>query len=148
MALENFLQNAANFATGGLYNNLSGRDKELQQQQLAEAEAFRVNPELVREAAKYDPSIMERLGNLLTGGIYGQASGINDKLEQRAMAMKQIRDEELQRRMEDRMNQYRMGPVQEKDTIARVSAMKNTPAIPEPCFALVELARFPGNVIS
>jgi hypothetical protein len=113
MALENFLQNAANFATGGLYNNLSGRDKELQQQQLAEAEAFRFNPELVREAAKYDPSIMERLGNLLTGGIYGQASGMNDKLEQRAMAMKQIRDEELQRRMEDRMNQYRMGPVQE-----------------------------------
>jgi hypothetical protein len=113
MALENFLQNAANFATGGLYNNLSGRDKELQQQQLAEAEAFRVNPELVREAAKYDPSIMERLGNLLTGGIYGQASGMNDKLEKRAMAMKQIRDEEFQRRMEDRMNQYRMGPVQE-----------------------------------
>ena len=113
MALENFLQNAANFATGGLYNNLSGRDKELQQQQLAEAETFRVNPDLVREAAKYDPSIMERLGNLLTGGIYGQASGMNDKLEKRAMAMKQIRDEELQRRMEDRMNQYRMGPVQE-----------------------------------
>ena len=56
---------------------------------------------------------MERLGNLLTGGIYGQASGMNDKLEQRTMAMKQIRDEELQRRMEDRMNQYRMGPVQE-----------------------------------
>ena len=113
MALENFLQNAANFATGGLYNNLSGRDKELQQQQIAEAEAFRINPEQGREAAKYDPSIMERLGNLLTGGIYGQASGMNDKLEQRTMAMKQIRDEELQRRMEDRMNQYRMGPVQE-----------------------------------
>ena len=42
----------------------------------------------------------------------------------------------------------RMGPVHEKETMARVSAMKNTPAIPEPCFELVELARFPGNVIS
>lgn len=113
MALENFLQNAANFATAGLYNNLSGRDKELEQQRLNEAAAFRANPELVREAAKYDPSIMERLGNLLTGGIYGQASGMNDKLEQRAIAMQQIRDEELQRRMEERMKQYGIAPVQE-----------------------------------
>ncbi len=61
MAFENFLQNAANFATAGLYNNLSGRDKELERQKLAEAEAFRANPELVREAAKYDPSIMDTL---------------------------------------------------------------------------------------
>ncbi len=47
MAFENFLQNAANFATGGLYNQLSGRDQELERQRLAEAEAFRANPELV-----------------------------------------------------------------------------------------------------
>ena len=113
MAFENFLQNAANFATAGLYNRLSGRDKELERQKLAEAEAFRANPELVREAAKYDPSIMERLGNLLTGGIYGQASGMNDKLEQRDMAKQQIIQDELQRRLEERMKAYGNPPVPE-----------------------------------
>ena len=118
MALENFLQNAANFATGGLYNNLSGRDKELQQQQLAEAEAFRVNPELVREAAKYDPSIMERLGNLLTGGIYGQASGMNDKLEQRNLAKQQVMRDEIDRRMQERMKQYGIAPAPQQNTFS------------------------------
>ena len=113
MAFENFLQNAANFATGGLYNELSGRDKELERQKMAEVEAFRANPELVREAAKYDPSIMERLGNLLTGGIYGQASGMNEKLEQRDIAKQQIIQDELQRRMEERMRQYGSAPVPE-----------------------------------
>jgi hypothetical protein len=113
MAFENFLQNAANFATGGLYNNLSGRDKELEQQKLAEAEAFRANPELVREAAKYDPSIMERLGNLLTGGIYGQASGMDEKLAQRSMAKEQIMKDELQARMLERMKAYGISPVEE-----------------------------------
>lgn len=113
MALENFLQNAANFATGGLYNKISGRDDEMERQRMAEIEAFRANPELVREAAKYDPSIMERLGNLLTGGIYGQASGMNEKLEQRAMAMDQIRQDEMQRRMLERMKNYGIAPAEE-----------------------------------
>ena len=36
MALENFLQNAANFATGGLYNNLSGRETNLDLRKLKE----------------------------------------------------------------------------------------------------------------
>jgi hypothetical protein len=67
----------------------------------------------VREAAKYDPSIMERLGNLLTGGIYGQASGMNEKLEQRDIAKQQIIQDELQRRMEERMRQYGSAPVPE-----------------------------------
>jgi hypothetical protein len=113
MAFENFLQNAANFATGGLYNQLSGRDQELERQRLAEAEAFRANPELVREAAKYDPSIMERLGNLLTGGLYGKATGMDEKLEQRALAMQQIREDEIQRRMMERMKGYGIAPVEE-----------------------------------
>jgi hypothetical protein len=113
MAFENFLQNAANFATGGLYNQLSGREQELERQRLAEAEAFRANPELVREAAKYDPSIMERLGNLLTGGLYGKATGMDEKLEQRALAMQQIREDEIQRRMMERMKEYGIAPVEE-----------------------------------
>lgn len=113
MAIENFLQNAANFATGGLYNQLTGRDKELEEQKLAEAAAFRANPELVREAAKYDPSIMERLGNLLTGGIYGQASGMNEKLQQRSLAKQQIMEDELQARMLERMRGYGISPVEE-----------------------------------
>jgi hypothetical protein len=113
MAIENFLQNAANFATGGLYNQLSGRDEELQRQKMAEVEAFRANPELVREAAKYDPSIMERLGNLLTGGIYGQASGMNEKLQQRSLAKQQIMEDELQARMLERMRGYGISPVEE-----------------------------------
>lgn len=113
MAFENFLQNAANFATGGLYNQLSGREQELERQRLAEAEAFRANPELVREAAKYDPSIMERLGNLLTGGLYGKATGMDEKLEQRALAMQQIREDEIQRRMMERMKGYGIAPVEE-----------------------------------
>ena len=113
MAIENFLQNAANFATGGLYNQLSGRDEELQRQKMAEIEAFRANPELVREAAKYDPSIMERLGNLLTGGIYGQASGMNEKLQQRSLAKQQIMEDELQARMLERMRGYGISPVEE-----------------------------------
>ena len=113
MAIENFLQNAANFATGGLYNQLSGRDEELQRQKMAEIEAFRANPELVREAAKYDPSIMERLGNLLTGGIYGQASGMNEKLQQRSLAKQQIMQDELQARMLERMRGYGISPVEE-----------------------------------
>lgn len=113
MSLENFLQNAANFATGGLYNQLSGRDEELQRQKMAEIEAFRANPELIREAAKYDPSIMERLGNLLTGGIYGQASGMDEKLAQRSMAKEQIMRDELQARMLERMKGYGISPVEE-----------------------------------
>ena len=113
MAIDNFLQNAANFATGGLYNQLSGRDEELQRQKMAEVEAFRANPELVREAAKYDPSIMERLGNLLTGGIYGQASGMNEKLQQRSLAKQQIMEDELQARMLERMRGYGISPVEE-----------------------------------
>lgn len=113
MPFENFLQNAANFATGGLYNQLSGRDEELQRQKMAEVEAFRANPELVREAAKYDPSIMERLGNLLTGGIYGQASGMNEKLQQRSLAKQQIMEDELQARMLERMRGYGISPVEE-----------------------------------
>ena len=45
-------------------------------------------------------------------------------------------------------NVPKIGPVHEKDTMARVTAMKKTPASPDPCFALVELARLLGSVIS
>ena len=45
-------------------------------------------------------------------------------------------------------NVPKIGPVHEKDTMAKVTAMKNTPANPEPCLALVELARLLGSVIS
>ena len=103
-----FAQNLANLATGGLYNQLSGRGDELLREKRAQFDEMYSDPEALREAAKYDPSILERLGNVLTGGIYGAATGMNDKLRAAQLAKQSLIQDELYRRMIERRRRYGM----------------------------------------
>lgn len=106
--MNGFAQNLANLATGGLYNQLSGRGDELLREKKSQLEDFYSDPEALREAAKYDPSILERLGNVLTGGIYGAATGMNEKLRASQLAKQSLIQDELYRRMIERRRRYGM----------------------------------------
>jgi len=109
MPADNFLQNAANFATGGLYNQLSGRGQELARERMDQMSAMLADPEALQSAAQYNPGFLERVANLLSGGIYGQATGMNEKMAAAQMAKKSIMEEELRRRMLERMRRYNQG---------------------------------------
>lgn len=111
--MADFLQNAANFATAGLYNQLSGRGDELERLRRSKMEDMYSDPAALQEAAKYDPSVLERLGNLLTGGVYGQATGMNERLMAARRAKQAMMDDELYRRMIERRRRYGMSPEEE-----------------------------------
>lgn len=95
--MASFLANAANFLSGGLAGKLgmpgvgSGSDA-------SEMAGFLQDKQALQEAANYNPGFAQRAANLLTGGLYGQASGMNDKLARSDIAQMELIDDESLRR--------------------------------------------------
>ena len=95
--MANFLANAANFLSGGIAGRLGmpgvGRGSDA-----TEMAGFLQDKNALQEAANYNPGFGQRAANLLTGGLYGQASGMNDKLARREIAQMELIDDESLRR--------------------------------------------------
>lgn len=86
-----------NLATGGLYNAFTKKKSDLNEP-LPNEDLYGKEVDELKKIAAYDPGIMSRLGNLLTGGLLGEATGTN-ALERRSnTASDLIREEELQKR--------------------------------------------------
>lgn len=95
--MANFLANAANFLSGGIAGKL-GMPGVSQGGDAAQMAGFLQDKAALQEAAGYNPGFGSRVANLLTGGIYGQASGMNDKLAKKEIAQMQLIDDESLRR--------------------------------------------------
>jgi len=52
-------------------------------------------------------------GNLLTGGIYGNLSGMEGKQDMAAQAKDLIMRQEIERRLKERMAQQNLAPIEE-----------------------------------
>lgn len=139
--MPGFAQNLANLATGGLYNQLSGRGDELLREKRAQFDEMYSDPEALREAAKYDPSILERLGNVLTGGIYGAATGMNDKLRAAQLAKQSLIQDELYRRMIERRRRYGM----DQGTPGEIGSELNPNQAALPLSAMPSINTFAGG---
>ena len=110
--MPGFLESAANLATGGLYGEFSGmNDRVAQQQQQAFMDRmaeFKANPELAKQAGAYDPGVVRRIGNLLSGGLYGKFSGMDDKMRDAQLARGMDSRARMQAIMEDPAFQQQM----------------------------------------
>ena len=95
--MANFLGNAANFLSGGIAGKL-GLPGVSQGGDAAQMAGFLQDKAALQEAAGYNPGFGSRIANLLTGGIYGQASGMNDKLARKNIAEMELIDDESLRR--------------------------------------------------
>lgn len=107
--MAGFLEGLANLATGGMYGKHSGsteRDQEARQQGLLDAIS---DPEKARAMSKYSPGIGETIGNLLSGGIYGQMSGMNEKMGNAQAIRQMLMQDEINRRLAQRMQAMGMG---------------------------------------
>lgn len=95
--MANFLANAANFLSGGIAGKL-GLPGVSQGEDAAQMAGFLQDKAALQQAADYNPGFGSRIANLLTGGIYGQASGMNDNLAKKEIAQMQLIDDESLRR--------------------------------------------------
>lgn len=95
--MASFLANAANFLSGGIAGKL-GLPGVSQGGDAAQMAGFLQDKAALQQAADYSPGFGSRVANLLTGGIYRQASGMNDKLAKKEIAQMQLIDDESLRR--------------------------------------------------
>lgn len=106
MGFGSFLQDVGNLATGGLLGQATGRTKDLQDQKIKDMEAMISDPAKLKEAASYEQGLGARLGNLLTGGLYGEFSGDNQKMRDVNMinqAKNQVRQDQIMEQLYNKM---------------------------------------------
>lgn len=96
----------ANLGTGGLYGALSKKKDATELP--PESDLLGKSSDELKKIASYDPGFLQRLGNLLSGGIYGAATGMTKQQGRADEAAEMIRQEELQKRLMARM--ARNGP--------------------------------------
>jgi len=90
-----------NVATGGILNALTKKPGETPEDPNADLANMKTDD--LKKIAAYDPGVLGRLGNLLTGGILGEATGMNSKMDRAGSAADMIREEEMNKRLMDRM---------------------------------------------
>lgn len=106
-----FAKGAGNLLTGGLLGALSNETFNPQKMEVPKTAQMR-REELMR-AASYDPGLLKRIGNLMSGGIYGQFSGMAEKQQIASQAKDLIIQQEMERKLRDRMAQQNLNPIEE-----------------------------------
>ena len=87
----------ANLGTGGLYGALSKKKDATELP--PESDLLGKSSDELKKIASYDPGFLQRLGNLLSGGIYGAATGMNKEMGRANEAADMVRQEEMEKRL-------------------------------------------------
>ena len=87
----------ANLGTGGLYGALSKKKDATELP--PESDLLGKSSDELKKIASYDPGFLQRLGNLLSGGIYGAATGMTKQQGRSDEAAEMIRQEEMEKRL-------------------------------------------------
>jgi hypothetical protein len=105
-SFSGFAEGLANLASGGMYNAFTKKpgDDLLPK----ESPLSGKTTEELKKIYNDSPGILERVGNLLSGGIYGAATGMQDRIDLSDKAAAMIRQEELEKRLMRRL--AAMGP--------------------------------------
>lgn len=106
-----FAKGAANLLTGGLANTFT--NDQFDPNKIKLPDVYNMDPEKLKAASQYNPSLLQKFGNLLTGGIYGAVSGMDEKQDMAAQAKQLIMQQEIERRLMEKMQQQNLPPVQE-----------------------------------
>lgn len=111
--MAGFLEGLANLATGGLYGALSGSTAKAAGERMDLMKQALADPNsAAAKMADYNPGIGERAANLLTGGIYGGLSGMNEKMANAEAIRRTLMQDQLNQRLAQRMQSYGMQPGQ------------------------------------
>lgn len=87
----------ANLGTGGLYGALSKKKDATELP--PESDLLGKSSDELKKIASYDPGFLQRLGNLLSGGIYGAATGMTKQQGRADEAAEMVRQEEMEKRL-------------------------------------------------